>query len=162
MKNWKAKIMQYILMCTFSGFVYVTIEILYRGFSDVSMMYVASICVLPMIFLNNWFSYEMDFILQCLICAVFATGVELCAGLALNADYHIWDYRNMPGNICGQICPQFFLVWMLMAAWVIPLMDWIEYHLYQGGRPYYRIFGHTFWMSKRDSDDLVQKGGKNE
>lgn len=149
--NFKAKIMQYILLCTFSGYIYVTIEILYRGFSDVSMMYVASICVLPMIFLNNWYSFEMDFILQCLICAIFATVVEFCTGYFLiNRELQVWDYSNLPGNICGQICPQFFLVWILMSAWVIPLMDWIDYHVFLGDRPYYRIFGYTIWMKKRE------------
>ena len=102
MNNWKPRIMQYILLCTFSGFTYVTIEILFRGYSDVSMMYVASMCVLPMIFLNNWFSYEFDFVAQCLISAVFSTVLEYVSGrFIINKNFEIWDYSNLPGNIHG-------------------------------------------------------------
>mgnify|MGYP007039094459 CR=1 FL=1 len=33
------------------------------------------------------------------------TTVELAAGLIFNRDYAVWDYRGIPGNFCGQICP---------------------------------------------------------
>ena len=60
------------------------------------MMYCASICAIPMVVLNNFFSYEMDFGLQVLICTLFATGNEWITGLLVNRDYHIWDYRDVP------------------------------------------------------------------
>ena len=40
------------------------------------------------------------------------TGVELLTGLLVNADHHVWDYRNQPGNYRGQICPLFSLAWI--------------------------------------------------
>ena len=56
-------LMKYILLITFSGYLYVTLELIFRGRSDVSMMYCASICAIPMIILNNIFSYDVDFAL---------------------------------------------------------------------------------------------------
>ena len=88
--------MKYLLLFTFSGYIYVCMELLFRGRSDISMMFCASICVVPMVLLNNKFSYEVDFLLQLVLCTIFATFVEYIFGIIFNADYHIWDYRNMP------------------------------------------------------------------
>ena len=40
------------------------------------------------------------------------TAVELLTGLLVNRDYHVWDYRSVPGNYKGQICPLFTLLWI--------------------------------------------------
>ena len=40
------------------------------------------------------------------------TMVELGMGLLANRSYSVWDYRGLPGNLWGQICPQFILLWM--------------------------------------------------
>ena len=41
--------------------------------------------------------------------------MELAAGLIFNRDYAVWDYRGIPGNFCGQICPKFTLLWIPLA-----------------------------------------------
>ena len=40
------------------------------------------------------------------------TSVELAAGLLVNRNYQVWDYRKEPFNFRGQICPQFSLLWL--------------------------------------------------
>lgn len=143
--------MKYLLLLTFSGYIYVCMELLFRGRSDVTMMFCASICVVPMIYLNNIFSYDVDFLLQLILCSVFATFIEYIFGMIFNTDYHIWDYRNMPYNINGMVCLPFSLLWMLIASWVIPLMDWIDHYIFgykPDTKPYYKIFGKTIWTMK--------------
>lgn len=143
--------MKYILLLTFSGYIYVCMELLFRGRSDISMMFCASICVVPMVLLNNQFSYEVDFLLQVVLCAIFATFVEYIFGILLNTDYHIWDYRNMPFNIDGMVCLPFSLLWRLIAAWVIPLMDWMDWYIFgykPDQKPYYKIWGKTIYQMK--------------
>ena len=147
MKN----LMKYILLLTFSGYAYVCMELLFRGRSDITMMFCASICVIPMIYLNNIFTYEVDYILQLALCMVFATFVEYIFGMIFNTDYHIWDYRNMPFNIDGMICLPFSLLWMVIAAWVIPLMDWIDCYIFgykPDTKPYYKICGKKIFQMK--------------
>ena len=63
--------MKYVLLFTFSGYIYVCLELLFRGRSDITMMFCASICVIPMVVLNNQFSYEVDFLLQLVLCTIF-------------------------------------------------------------------------------------------
>lgn len=143
--------MKYVLLFTFSGYIYVCMELLFRGRSDITMMFCASICVIPMVILNNQFSYEVDFLLQLVLCSIFATFIEYIFGIIFNADYHIWDYRNMPFNIDGMVCLPFSLLWMLIAAWVIPLMDWIDCYVFgykPDVKPYYKIFGKKIYQMK--------------
>ena len=40
------------------------------------------------------------------------TGVELAAGLLVNRNFTVWDYRRQPYNFRGQICPQFMALWL--------------------------------------------------
>lgn len=130
-------------MLTWAGYTYVVIELLFRQKSDITMMFCASICVLPMIFLNNIFTYEMDFLIQCFVAAVFSTIVELCFGLIFNADHHIWDYSLLKFNYKGQICLLFFFVWMGLSVPIIIFADWMEYSIFNisSEKPYYKIFG---------------------
>ena len=44
--------------------------------------------------------------------AAVITGVELAAGLLVNRDFRVWDYRAVPGNFRGQICLPFSLLWI--------------------------------------------------
>ena len=143
--------MKYLLLFTFSGYIYVCLELIFRGYSDITMMFASSICAIPMIILNNKFTYEIDFLLQLFLCAIFATLVEFIFGMLFNRDYSIWDYRNMPLNLYGQICLPFSLLWMIIAACVIPLMDWIDCYIFgykPNKKPYYKIFGKVIWRMK--------------
>ena len=143
--------MKYLLLFTFSGYIYVCLELIFRGYSDITMMFASSICAIPMIILNNKFTYEIDFLLQLFLCAIFATLVEFIFGMLFNRDYSIWDYRNMPLNLYGQICLPFSLLWMIIAACVIPLMDWIDCYIFDykpNKKPYYKIFGMIIWRMK--------------
>lgn len=143
---------KYTLLLMFAGFTYVSLEVIFRGRSDVTMMYCGAICAIPMLVLNNFFTYEMDFGLQVLISALFATGNEWVTGLLVNQDYHIWDYRNVPlHSPDGQICVPFMLLWALIAIIVIPLMDYIDWKLFNYMPyipPYYKVFGKKIFQFK--------------
>ena len=54
----------------------------------------------------------MPLVLQQLIAATGITVIEFIFGLILNVwlGLNMWDYSNMPGNVLGQICPQFMVL----------------------------------------------------
>ena len=141
-----------LLLCT-AGYVYVIIELCYRQKTDVTMMFCASICAIPMIFLNNIFSYELDFLIQILLCGSFCTVTELIFGLNFNSDYHIWDYSNMILNYKGQICIVFFFVWVLLSIPIIIMADWMEYYVFDlsSQQPYYKIFRKEVYRMKHNN-----------
>lgn len=47
-----------------------------------------------------------------LLGSLIITGVELTAGLLINRNYTVWDYRNLPFSFLGQICLPFSLLWI--------------------------------------------------
>ena len=64
--------------------------------------------------------------LRALTGAAIVTAVELGAGMLVNRQFQVWDYRNQPGNFMGQICPLFSALWIplsLVAALLFERMD---------------------------------------
>ena len=50
--------------------------------------------------------------LRALAGAGIITTVEYAAGLLFNRNYTVWDYRDQPLNVHGQICLPFCLLWL--------------------------------------------------
>lgn len=43
-------------------------------------------------------------------------------------------------NILGQICPQFFIIWIIFAFVGIKVFDWIRFNIEGGIKPVYNMF----------------------
>lgn len=118
------------------------IETLFRGYTFLEMYYLAGFLGLLAYFLNNIFSYEMDFILQCLTCTIIGTFGEGVIGNLINLDYHIWDYRNLPLSFWNdQINLIFIGLWFILFTFAIPLLDYIGWKCWNEDKPYYMILG---------------------
>ena len=64
--------------------------------------------------------------LRAVVGAAIVTAVELGAGMLVNRQYQVWDYRDQPGNFMGQICPLFSALWIplsLAASVLFEQMD---------------------------------------
>lgn len=137
-------IMRLIFFYCFAGGLYMTLELIYRQRTDWTMFYLAGIVGLLLLGINEWLDYETDFILQVFICGSIALLAEFICGLIFNSDYHIWDYRNLPFNCMGQIQLYFAVIWYVLSAIFIPVLDYIDYHMFPRKgieKPYYVIFG---------------------
>ena len=109
MKIWKNCLLFYT-----GGAVYLTLELLYRGRSHGSMFLAGGTCFLLIGHLNR-VEPKLPLPLRALVGAGIVTMVELGMGLLVNRGYAVWDYRAQPGNLWGQICPQFTLLWIPVA-----------------------------------------------
>ena len=74
-----------------------------------------------------WLAVLLSFLLNFLVC----TSIDFATGMAVNQDYSLWDYREIPFNFMGQVCLQNSLVYTVAATlivWVFyPLLDrWIR------------------------------------
>ena len=96
------------------GAGYVLLELLYRGRSHYSMFLAGGVCFLLLGKLEE-VEPRLPGVIRPLVGAGIITTVELAAGLIFNRDYAVWDYRSIPGNFCGQICPKFTLLWIPLA-----------------------------------------------
>lgn len=139
-------VMRLLFFYCFAGGLYMTLELLYRQYTDYHMFYLAGIIGLLLLVINEWLDYETDFILQVFICGSCALLGELICGLIFNADFHIWDYRELPFNFKGQIQLYFAVIWYVLSAIFIPILDYIDYAMFPREgieKPYYNIFGKT-------------------
>ena len=97
------------------GGLYVLLELLWRGRSHGSMFFAGGISLVLLGELEER-APRFPFLLRCLLGAGLITAVELGTGLLVNRDYSVWDYRRMPGNFLGQICPAYCLLWLPLSA----------------------------------------------
>ena len=131
----------FFIFC-FSGGLYLMIELLFRGYTFIEMYYLGGLLGLLAYFLNNIFSFDMDFVLQCLICTLCGTIAEGVTGNIVNQDYHMWDYTNLPFSFWNDQCNLIFMIlWFVLFLFAIPLLDYIGWKCWNEERPYYRILG---------------------
>ena len=106
------KAMGKLALFCLGGGGYVGLELLYRGYSHISMFAAGGICFL---LLGQLERRHLPVPVRAVAGGAAITAVERAAGRLVNREYQIWDYRQQPGNVLGQICPQFFLLWMLLS-----------------------------------------------
>ena len=120
-KNYLIK--ELILLIIF-GITYCGIEILYRGHTHISMLFVGGLCAV-LIGMINEITPKMNIILQMFICAVIVTIIEFFSGYIINIilGLNVWDYSNLMFNDKGQISLIFTVIWFFLSAPVIYLDD---------------------------------------
>ena len=120
MKIWKNCVLFYI-----GGTVYMLVEFAFRGWSHGSMFLAGGTCFLLLGKLMR-IQPRLPLLPRVLLGAVVITAVELAAGLLVNREYRVWDYRNTPFNFHGQICLPFSLLWIPIAFGAMELYDVAE------------------------------------
>ena len=109
------------------GFLYICLELLYRGHTHISMFFVGGLCGV-LIGLINDNTPDMPLFYQCILGTVIVTLIEFISGCYLNIylGLGVWDYSHVPFNFLGQVCLPFSIVWMLLSIPVIYLDDYLK------------------------------------
>ena len=70
-----------------------------------------------------------------------ATALEFITGCIVNLwlGWDVWDYSDMPGNLMGQICPQYTLLWAVLVLVAILLDDYIRWRFFGEEKPHYTL-----------------------
>lgn len=141
--------MVYFFLFVLEGTIYTCVELLYRGHTHWTMFIVGGICGIVCGLLNEYkFNWNESFLKQCITGAALITLIEFISGMILNVwlKLGIWDYSNLPLNICGQVSLIFTCAWTVLAGIAIVFDDWIRYWYYKvfGGKvrekPHYKLF----------------------
>ena len=121
MKIWRKMVLFYT-----GGCLYVGLELLWRQRSHWSMFLAGGLCFTLLGQLREW---KLPRLLRSGVGALMITAVELGTGLLWNRDHRVWDYRGIPGNLWGQICPLFTLLWLPVAFAAMEVYPQLERRL---------------------------------
>lgn len=132
----------YTIMFLTGGFLYCGIEILYRGFSHVSMLVAGGVCFLMIGAVENLLGESSSIISQMVLSGIMITIVEFIIGVVVNRQLHlnVWDYSAEQYNFKGQICLLNTNLWFLLSGVAIVVYDFMRYFLMGISMPHYKIF----------------------
>lgn len=136
-----------MLLWSWGGTVYFLLEVAFKTLTghperiSWTMLVVAILLTIPVERAGEQLPWEVPLWLQALCCAALVTAVELAAGCVINLwlGWDVWDYTAMPGNLWGQICPQYSAIWWVLCMVFIPMFDWLRWAVEGGVRPRYTI-----------------------
>lgn len=142
-----------MLLWVFGGTLYFLLEVTYKTVTmhperiSWTMLVLATFLTIPVERCGAECPWGWPLALQAALCTVAVTGAELAAGVVLNLwlGLDVWDYSGLPGNLLGQICPQFTAAWFVLCIVFIVIFDWLRYAVAGGDRPTY-----TFLENRRE------------
>lgn len=116
------------------GFLYICLELLYRGRTHISMFFVGGLCGV-LIGLINDNTPDIPLFYQCILGTTIVTLIEFISGCYLNIylGLGVWDYSHVPFNLLGQVCLPFSIIWMFLSIPVIYLDDYLKNKLLKEG-----------------------------
>jgi len=137
------KLFEYAVLFIICGITYYLLEVLARGHSYFSMLVVGGLAGVLIGGLNNTiYNWSTPLILQQFVSMLIITSLELISGLILNTwlNLGIWDYSNQWGNIAGQICPKFMVLWFFVSLIGIFIDDFVRWKFFDEDKPHYKLF----------------------
>lgn len=117
MRLWKNSLLFYL-----GGMGYTGLELLFRGFTHGSMFVLGGLCFV----IIGKLRFLKTLWVRLVAAAGIVTVLELLCGLAVNRNYQVWDYRNLPLNYRGQICLTFSLLWIPVSLAAILLYNGLD------------------------------------
>ena len=132
---------KHFILFGIGAFLYLFIEILYRGHTHWTMGVLGGSCFVIIGLINEVFTWNTPIWLQGIIGSMVITGLEFISGLILNVwlKLGIWNYSQIPFNIMGQICLRFTIGWFFIAMVAVIVDDWLRYRLFGEEKPHYRF-----------------------
>lgn len=135
-------ILKNILLFFIGGYAYCMVEILYRGYTHISMLIAGGLSFLAIDILNKALEYKISMISKMLLSAIIITFIEFIAGIIVNIwlGLNVWDYSNQPYNLLGQVCLLYTNIWFLLSFIGILLSNFLKVYLFGERRMVSRIF----------------------
>ena len=133
---------KYVFLGIIGSIIYMSLEILWRGYTHWTMGVLGGICFICLGLINELLSWETPLALQMFIGSIIITILEFITGCIVNLwlGWNVWDYSNLPLNLLGQICLPFSILWYFVSAIGIVIDDYIRYIYFDEEYPRYKLF----------------------
>lgn len=138
------KYLKCLLLYGIGGLLYIALELAWRGHSHWTMFLLGGLCFVLIGAVNEVIPWCMPLWEQTLIGVLIVTGSEFLTGCVVNLwlGWDVWDYSGLPGNILGQVCVQYVLLWVPVALAAVVLDDWLRFWIFEEERPHYYFWRH--------------------
>ena len=117
----------FLCMFAIGGFSYNLLELVWRGYSHWSMFFVGGTCfhLIGRIGGRLWCRGRL---VVSIACSAAVTFTEFFSGCLLNLRWrlHVWDYSHMFGNVLGQVCLLYSVLWGGLSVIAVPLYRWMN------------------------------------
>lgn len=136
------KLKKWGVLALIGGVTYAALEMICRGYTHWTMVILGGVCFVAVGLLNEVIPWEMPLAVQMLCGSLIITALEFCCGCIVNVwlGWDVWDYSAEWGNLLGQICPKFSVIWYFVSLIAILLDDYLRYWLFDEKKPHYRLF----------------------
>lgn len=133
-------IAKYLFLGVIGSIIYMSLEILWRGYTHWTMGVLGGICFICLGLINELLSWETPLVLQMLIGGTIITILELITGCIVNLwlEWNVWDYSDLPYNLLGQISLFSSVGWIGLSIVGIVLDDFIRWKWFGEDKPRYR------------------------
>ena len=103
-----------------AGAVYNILELIWRGYTHISMFFLGGICFIMMSRVSR---SRHSFLAKSFLCAVLITLAEGMAGCVLNLwlGLNVWDYSGQQFQLLGQVSLGFFFLWWALSIMALPI-----------------------------------------
>ena len=136
-------VIKYIVLFVIFGSIYFVIESIWKGkFTDIRMFFLSGFIGVVIGCINNTFSFDASFILQCITGTLVALLCECIFGYQWNVVEcrNLWDYSSLPFSwVADQINLFFSVIWFVLSALCILLDDWIRWKWFGEEKPRYKL-----------------------
>lgn len=131
-QRWLYNIVKYCVIFVVGAVVYMTIEILYRGFTHWTMGVLGGISLILIGIIDETTTEDLPLLVQAPLASIIITLLEYYAGCILNLKLgmDIWDYSGLPFNVDGQICLYFSLAWMVLGMVAVVIDNSIRHYFF--------------------------------
>lgn len=110
------------------GTVYPALEVISRGRTDISMSIAGGVCLCLIDQICHKKMQNRSLAQRCAVGSGIITSVEFLTGIIVNVflKMNVWDYSSMPGNILGQVCLPYSLLWFFLTIPALGVCAWFE------------------------------------
>lgn len=105
------------------------------------MLLLAGLVFIILGLLNEIWDWNDSLIKQVAVGTIISTVFEFITGCVVNLwlGWNVWDYTGIPGNILGQICLPFTILWAVISLVAIVIDDVIRWKFFGEEEPRYRL-----------------------
>ena len=135
------KITEYTFLWTLGGSLYYSFEVIFRGFSHISMFILGGICMVFFALQGELTKWKEALWIQVLRCSIFVTSGEFITGIIVNKwlRLKVWDYTDQPFQLFGQICLPFAIIFSGLSTLGILLSGYFLHWFFQEEKPQFHV-----------------------